>query len=120
LEVVIVTYWESNPYYSPERVGLKIVGMVEFEPDYSFDMFVVWEDKEGLVYMASDSGCSCPSPFEDIRSIEDLERIGSYDQFSRALDSFRGEADSYRGDVVGGSTSVNSLRGKVRRRLAKT
>lgn len=108
--------WEGNPYYSPERCGLKVVGMVEKEPDYDFNMFVVWEsvaDKD--LYMGSDSGCSCPSPFEDTHSIEELERIGSYDQFARALDSW----EPY-GALSGGPASVDSLRRKVRRRLART
>jgi len=107
--------WEYNPYYSPEKLGLKIVGVVEKEPDYDFDMFVVWESEDGTIYMASDSGCSCPSPFEDYHSIEQLERIGSYDQFARALDSWR----EYVYNLSGGPSSVDSLRRKVRRRLDK-
>lgn len=110
--------WESNPYYHPEALGLKIVGSVAREPDYDFNMLVVWESvSDGLLYMASDSGCSCPSPFEDFHEIEQLERIGSYDQFVRALDAWRGRQS---GNLSGGSASVDSLRRKVRRRLAKT
>jgi hypothetical protein len=95
---------------------LKVVGSVEKEPDYDFNMFVVWESvADKTLYMGSDSGCSCPSPFEDVGSIEGLERIGSYDQFSRALDSWK----PY-GELSGGQASVASLRRKVRRRLART
>ena len=110
--------WDSNPYYNPEAMGLKVVGSVEQEPDYNFNTFVVWETLDGSVlYMGSDSGCSCPSPFEDVHEVEQLERIGSYDQFVRALDSWR---DGMYGSLSGGPSSVDSLRRKVRRRLAKT
>lgn len=58
--------WEMNPYYYPENSNLKIVGVVEWrEPNYDFDMTVVWQDEQGLFLMDSDTGCSCPSPFED-------------------------------------------------------
>lgn len=56
-----------NPYSCPEDLGLKIIGDIELtEPDYSFDTVLVVQDIEsGKLYAAHDSGCSCPSPFED-------------------------------------------------------
>ena len=61
------TMYDSNVYYSPEKFGLEEVGQIEWsEPDYSFDTTVVWKDEEGNFYQARDSGCSCPSPFEDL------------------------------------------------------
>lgn len=64
-----------NIYYDPEKFGLSIVGEVEFSNDsYEFDTTVVWRDKNGTLYCASDSGCSCPSPFEDL-GIADLTKI---------------------------------------------
>ncbi|MBF4625509.1 hypothetical protein [Clavibacter sp. VKM Ac-2872] len=56
----------ANPYYDPAAAGLEIL----FQDDdqdacYSFDMVVIWgSPASGAVYMATDSGCSCPSPFE--------------------------------------------------------
>ena len=57
----------SNVYYSPESYGLRTVGEIEWsEPCYDFNLTVVWQDvTTGAYYYASDSGCSCPSPFED-------------------------------------------------------
>jgi len=57
----------SNIYYDPEKHGLRTVGEVEWsEPCYDFNLTVVWQDVDtGAYYYASDSGCSCPSPFED-------------------------------------------------------
>lgn len=65
----------SNPYYNPEDFDLEIVGSIDLaEPDYSFDLLVVWyHAPTSTFYWASDSGCSCPSPFEDYHSLEQLE-----------------------------------------------
>lgn len=42
------------------------------EPDYSFDLLRVYVRKsDGMILWATDSGCSCPSPFEDVR-VSDL------------------------------------------------
>lgn len=53
-----------NPYYSPEEVGLTVVGEVDDAGSYEFNTIVVWTDGEKL-YWAHDSGCSCPTPFEE-------------------------------------------------------
>lgn len=70
-----------NPYYHPEKLGLTTVGEVEWsEPDYSFDFTVVWKDAEGRPYWGDDAGCSCPAPFEDVNSVEDLT-TGTFTEF---------------------------------------
>lgn len=60
--------WNGNDwYYNPEEFGLTPVGEVDlYEPYYSFDIAKVWyhEELKGYVF-ATDSGDSCPSPFED-------------------------------------------------------
>lgn len=33
------------------------------EPDYSFDLLGIWKTEDGY-YLSTDSGCSCPSPWE--------------------------------------------------------
>lgn len=78
----------SNPYYDPGDFGLEIVGNIDLaEPDYSFDMLVVWFDRRrsGIFYWASDSGCSCPSPFEDYHSTEQLEHGSEQDAIRMLL-----------------------------------
>lgn len=64
----------KDVYHSPEHFGLEIVGQLELaEPDYSFNYGVVWYRPETeRFYYAEDSGCSCPSPYEDYTSIESL------------------------------------------------
>jgi hypothetical protein len=70
--------YETNPYYHPEALGLEPVAEIEYSDlDYQFDTRVVWRLKTdpSVLYSARDSGCSCPSPFEDYNSLEDLERL---------------------------------------------
>lgn len=80
--------WDSNVYYSPEKYGLVPVGEVElYEPDYSFDILVLWQDKEGKFYGATDSGCSCPSPFESYNSLGSLNNFSGKAAVLRWLDA---------------------------------
>ncbi|MEU3976855.1 DUF7574 domain-containing protein [Streptomyces bacillaris] len=54
-------------YSRPESYGLRMIGEVDWSDGcYQFDLTVVWQDTTtGALYYADDSGCSCPSPFED-------------------------------------------------------
>ena len=64
----------KNIYYSPEAFGLEVVGEIDWaEPDYSFDMLVVWKERRGRYWIGEDAGCSCPAPFEDISDINSLD-----------------------------------------------
>ena len=67
--------WDRpDVYYSPEKFGLEVVAAFE-RPDLSweFDMFVIWRHVEtGQLYYGSDSGCSCPSPFETFTTVDRL------------------------------------------------
>jgi hypothetical protein len=78
-----------NVYYDPEKFDLTVVGDIEmYEPDYSFDTLVVWRHtKTDELYWARDSGCSCPTPFEDFRGLADLTKITSVtmDDFTREV-----------------------------------
>lgn len=54
----------TNILNYPEKHGLTLVAEVELsEPCWSFDTLAVWKDDEGF-YLGTDSGCSCPMPFE--------------------------------------------------------
>lgn len=57
---------DKNIYYNPEAFGLSVVAEIEYSSgEYEFDTRVVWKDKAGKLWTARDSGCSCPTPFED-------------------------------------------------------
>lgn len=57
----------ENVYYNPEAFNLEIVAEIEYSSgSYEFDTRVVWKEKGRRKYWTMrDSGCSCPTPFED-------------------------------------------------------
>ena len=70
----------DNPYYDPEKFGLTIVATVQWgERNYNFDLTVFWKDTEGQLYMASDSGCSCPKPFENVYDLDQLNKVTKHE-----------------------------------------
>jgi hypothetical protein len=68
-------------YYSPENYGLEIVGEIEWsDASYQFDLTVVWRRKlDGQLFYADDSGCSCPSPFEDFKGVNHLTAASMFE-----------------------------------------
>lgn len=51
---------------SPEKYGLEMVASNDVAGSYEFDMIIVLRDPNtGQLYVAHDSGCSCPEPFGD-------------------------------------------------------
>lgn len=63
-------------YYNPEKHGLEVVAEIDYSDGcFCFDLRVVWRDlKTGRLLSGRDSGCSCPSPF-DQHKIEDLQEV---------------------------------------------
>lgn len=108
----------SNPYYNPDELGLKIVVDVTGSNScYDFDMFVVWQHEEtGKFYYASDSGCSCPAPFEDFHELNDLIPADTPDLLHKRLDeeTHYGDGDLHYGytaeDVAEGHRKISELR----------
>ena len=70
----------TNYYYNPAEAGLEMLSFEDDSLSYEFDILAFWATQDGVVYSASDSGCSCPVPFEDYTSFEKLERVGSAEQ----------------------------------------
>ena len=79
----------ANVYYNPEKFGLTVVGELN-DPwaSYDFNDLVVWKHEEGGVYWATDSGCSCPTPFETYNSLDDLHEVtaASWSEFQQAVE----------------------------------
>lgn len=68
-------YGNPDPYNQPEKFGLTPVAEVHWDDEsYQFNFMAVWVDGNGQLYWATDSGCSCPSPFEDFHSLDELEK----------------------------------------------
>lgn len=50
----------------PDEDKYEVIGEVDPGEAYQFDTVAVWREKAtGRVVWDMDSGCSCPSPFED-------------------------------------------------------
>lgn len=82
-------YNTPDVYYNPEHFGLTEIGSIQWGAYcYDFDLTVVWQHEDGTLYWADDSGCSCPSPFEDFTSLESLETGGSFKVAKHITDRF--------------------------------
>lgn len=102
--------WDDNPYYNPENHGLTLVSEVELsEPCYSFDTLAVWRDEVGY-YLATDSGCSCPSPFENYHTKADLTGPLTAEQAKEEAGSIKKNSYEPEYDVVG---FANFLKGII-------
>ena len=76
---------EVNVYYDPEKSGLEIFKFIDTAGSYEFDMFVIWKKKDdGRLFYATDSGCSCPTPFENCYEIDEITNETLYN-FEQAL-----------------------------------
>lgn len=87
--------------YQPENYGFEQIGDVDWSDGcYQFDLTTVWKHKaSGSFYMADDSGCSCPSPYEGVRSVVDLTPIGRLQTLIDHLNERN--KDNYDGDRSG-------------------
>jgi hypothetical protein len=65
--------WGSSVYYAPEAYGLTTVAAMDWDHEpYQFNLTVVFADAEGRLWFGSDSGCSCPTPFENVGELDRL------------------------------------------------
>jgi hypothetical protein len=66
----------NNPYYNPTEMGLEIVCELSEDLSYEFNQLVLWKEiSTNVLYWAHDSGCSCPTPFEDYANVKDLTPV---------------------------------------------
>ena len=85
---------KMNPYYDYEKLDLEMFEVNEPDMSYEFNTLCFWSTGDGRVFSASDSGCSCPIPFENYESetiegvLQQLERVGSLEQAEQIFDSW--------------------------------
>lgn len=80
----------DNPYYRPEKSGLSIFWEIDTAGSYEFDMFVIWERQDDKsLWWGTDSGCSCPTPFESHVSLDPINSIYTLGKFKIALEEHR-------------------------------
>lgn len=80
--------FQNNPYYSPEECGLELFEQIDTGESYEFDMLVVWKKlDDNTLWWDTDSGCSCPSPFDEREDRHDLKQItnDTFYNFEKAL-----------------------------------
>jgi hypothetical protein len=83
-----------NPYYDSDKLGLDLLSFDEPGLSYEYNTLCFWVAKDGRVYSASDSGCSCPTPFEQYSGatldevLPMLERVGSLAQAESIFDAW--------------------------------
>jgi hypothetical protein len=88
-----------NPNYDYEKLGLEMLAFDEPNLSYEFNTLCFWATKDGQIYSASDSGCSCPTPFEDYvgedqkEVLQKLERVGSLEHAEGILKSWNKDYD---------------------------
>ncbi|MES2211643.1 MAG: hypothetical protein V4490_00670 [Pseudomonadota bacterium] len=105
-----------NIYYNPESCGLNQVGCLD-EADLSYEyntLIVVEEIQSGKMFWAQDSGCPCPTPFEDYRFVSaDDNNLSALNK--ETLDSFINEVKNFPATL----DERQSLIRKVKYRLSK-
>lgn len=78
--------YENNVSYHPEKWGLTVVAELEFSDEcYCFDTRIVWKDVTGKLFTARDSGCSCPTPFEDFNTMQDIDTF-NFQELEREIE----------------------------------
>lgn len=81
----------KNVYYDPAACGLELVAVLDADLSYEFDIMLAVKSEDG-VYLAHDVGCSCPTPFEDVRSLGDMTLVRTgpeVEAFVKANESYR-------------------------------
>lgn len=104
-------------YFQPEKYGLTPLGDIDpYDEPYEFNMVAFWQNEAGDVLWACDSGCSCPSPFEDTR-VEDLNVVTSWQQATKEIleyfdyGRYASESDKVAKDKV--QAYISDIRRKV-------
>jgi hypothetical protein len=93
--------FDANVYYNPKAWGMETVATLENpHADYDFNTLAVWQHEDGRVFYARDSGCSCPSPFEDFRTFDDLYTWtkDNFDVFEEKVKNHARDWDESSGD----------------------
>lgn len=98
----------DNIYYDPGKFGLTLLGELDFSSGYyEFDYTAVWSDSSGTLYYLDDSGCSCPSPFEDY-NVSDLVET-DYDRLNSHLKARLREQNYYTPQYVTMESIINFM-----------
>ena len=113
--------YRSGPYRHPEHYGLQTVGEIDWDNEhYQFNLTVIWRHKDtGALYLADDSGCSCPSPFERLENddvqevLASLERVPDVDALRNALTSRNSRKGVGRLEYIRCQLDISEILGRL-------
>ena len=101
-----------NLYYDPQKFGLEPVGTIDFSSgSYEFDYLCIWKDAAGNYLWGSDSGCSCPTPFEN-QGVNSLAK-GTAHQAAAAIQERLNNRSEYELDYRYGENDAIELIGRL-------
>lgn len=88
-------------YYSPDDLGLVSIGSLSIRIiDWEFHLFGVWYSPvTKYYYTGTDSGCSCPTPFESFGALTDFDRHETAHSVVTAIRAL-GETDEDPSDLI--------------------
>lgn len=100
--------YDFNPFYNPEKCGLTVIVSLETDEPWEFDtLLVVRDNATGELFAAHDSGCSCPTPFEDFDGLDKFYPIDTEADFERLVRQYQGSYRTWRpGDVLDAARKV--------------
>lgn len=109
----------KNIYYTPEDCGLIIIDTLD-ESGLSYEyntLIVLGHLDSGRLYFATDSGCSCPTPFEnyhftsptdhDLREIEEH----NFQTFESEVNNFPVSAGERQSCIARTKLALNERKG---------
>jgi len=72
----------ERPFYNAPDFLEHLFTLNDPNASYDFDdVILVCDTRDGKIYAAQDSGCSCPTPFENHRFPTDFTEIRSVEDF---------------------------------------
>lgn len=108
---------DNNIYNNPEKFGLSILRSIDTAGAYEFDILLVLEDSAGKLFWITDSGCSCPMPFEGV-GVSDLHEltVDTYATFQEMLREWEEQDD---GNALDSAARVDIEKIVVRKLMPK-
>ena len=109
-------YNSDNIYNDPKKWGLVPITDEDRAGPYEFDIFSAWyapKDKRPGVFFATDSGCSCPTPFSNFVERSDLNWTNRVEEVMSAIDRWN-HGMTEDNDYNEVRHNASSLKGKIR------
>ena len=118
----LIPDWRNDERYGTHPY--EMIGDVQWGyADYEFDLTAVFQHKPtGRLFLAHDSGCSCPIPFEDMTEEDatEITRLYDFDRIVQERLELLKEESDWRGGPEAVAATVDqiaSLRNVVEKAL---